>query len=81
MAAGDDPDRLAVGIESIQQRQIAFAGDAERQIAALADEGIGEDVSAAARIGHVATAASESSSSTKILYSCSLGLSASSSRT
>ncbi len=72
---------VAVGVQTVEQRQVALAGNAEGQLGSVDDELVGQHLAAQAGAGHLATEASDRGSSTKIRYSCSLGLSASSSRT
>ena len=45
---GDEADAVAVRIEAVEQADVALAGDAERQVDAVDDQLVGEELSAAA---------------------------------
>ena len=46
--AGDHAQRLAMTVEAVEQRQVALAGDAERELHVVQRELIGEQLPAAA---------------------------------
>jgi hypothetical protein len=77
VAATHQAQPVAMVEQAVQQGQVALTGDAERELAAVQDELVGEQLAARARPAHE----SSSGSSTNTVYFWGFGLAASSSRT
>ena len=49
LATDDEAHAIAVAVQPVEHREIAFAGNAEHGVDALTDQGVGDDVPACSR--------------------------------